>query len=136
MAAPIIPILGALLPAVSGVIDRLFPDAEARAKAQAEMQAALIAQEAQLQQAVIGVIRDEAKSEHWLAASWRPIVMLVFTALVVARWLGWSAPGITEAEVLQLWSIVELGLGGYVIGRSVEKIVPQIAGAVAETRRK
>jgi hypothetical protein len=44
--------------------------------------------------------------------------------------LGWSAPNITEAEVLKLWSIVELGLGGYVIGRSVEKIVPAIAGAL------
>ena len=56
--------------------------------------------------------------------------MLTFGGLIVARWLGWSAPNITEAEVLKLWSIVELGLGGYVIGRSVEKVVPAIAGAL------
>jgi len=32
--------------------------------------------------------------------------------------------------VLKLWDIVQLGLGGYVIGRSVEKVVPAIAGAI------
>jgi len=65
--------------------------------------------------------------EHWLAATWRPIVMLTFAGLIVARWMGWSAPGIGEAEVLKLWSIVELGLGGYVIGRTAEKIAPTLA---------
>jgi hypothetical protein len=54
----------------------------------------------------------------------------VFGALIVARWLGWSAPNLSQDEVLKLWDIVQLGLGGYVIGRSVEKVVPSITGAV------
>jgi hypothetical protein len=37
---------------------------------------------------------------------------------------------LSEAEYLKLWSIVELGLGGYVIGRSAEKIVPAAAAAL------
>jgi len=41
-------------------------------------------------------------------------------------WLGWSAPNLGEAEVLKLWDIVEIGLGGYVIGRSAEKVLPGI----------
>jgi hypothetical protein len=57
--------------------------------------------------------------------------MLTFGGLIVARWLGWSAPGISDAEVLKLWDIVQLGLGGYVIGRSAEKIAPSIAKAIA-----
>ena len=56
--------------------------------------------------------------------------MLVFVGLIVARWFGWAAPGLSEAEYLKLWSIVEFGLGGYVIGRSVEKIAPSIASAM------
>jgi hypothetical protein len=56
--------------------------------------------------------------------------MLVLTSLIVARWLGYSAPGISEAEALKLWSIVEIGLGGYVIGRSAEKIAPMVAEAM------
>ena len=61
-----------------------------------------------------------------IAACWRPILMLTFGLLIVARWLGWSAPGISEAEALKLWNIVEIGLGGYVIGRSAEKTLPRI----------
>jgi hypothetical protein len=45
------------------------------------------------------IIRAEAQSGNWLAASWRPIVMLTFTAPIIARWLGFSAPGISEAEM-------------------------------------
>ena len=37
--------------------------------------------------------------------------MLVFLALIVARWLGWSAPNLCKVEVLKLWNIVETGLG-------------------------
>ena len=56
--------------------------------------------------------------------------MLTFVGLIVARWFGWSAPGLSEAEALALWDIVQLGLGGYVIGRSAEKLVPSIADAL------
>ena len=60
------------------------------------------------------------------AACWRPLMMITFGILIVLRWLGWSAPGISEAEALKLWNIVEIGLGGYVIGRSAEKTLPRI----------
>ena len=128
-------LLPALVPILGDALRRLFPDPAEAAKAQAELNNALLANAAAIEQAAAGIIADEAKSEHWLAASWRPLVMLTFTALIVARWLGYSAPGISEAEVLKLWDIVQLGLGGYVIGRSAEKIVPQLAQAVAGLRK-
>jgi hypothetical protein len=56
--------------------------------------------------------------------------MLTFVALIVARWLGWSAPNLSEAEALKLWDIVEIGLGGYVIGRSAEKVLPVLIESV------
>ena len=125
-------LLPALVPILGDAIRRLFPDPAEAAKAQAELNNALMANAAKIEEAAASIIADEAKSEHWLASSWRPLVMLTFTALIVARWLGYSAPGISEAEVLKLWDIVQLGLGGYVIGRSAEKIVPQIAEMVAK----
>jgi hypothetical protein len=76
------------------------------------------------------IIKAEAASEHWLAANWRPVLMLTFGGLIVARWFGWSTPGLSEAEYLKLWDIVQLGIGGYTIGRSVEKITPSIADAI------
>lgn len=56
--------------------------------------------------------------------------MLVFVALIVARWFGWSAPNLTEAEALKLWDIVEIGLGGYVIGRTAEKVLPGLVDSL------
>jgi len=70
--------------------------------------------------------------QSWLQRTWRPITMLVFVGLIVARWLGWSAPNLGEAEVLKLWDIVEIGLGGYVIGRSAEKILPTVVKSLGK----
>lgn len=112
------------------LIDRLWPDPEQRTQAQLALME--LAQKGELTELVerASIVKAEAQSDHWLAATWRPILMLTFGALIVARWFGWAAPNLTEAEYLKLWSIVELGLGGYVIGRSAEKIVPSIAEAL------
>jgi hypothetical protein len=129
-----VPVIAALIPAlapiIGGAIKNLFPDPEAARKAEGEIALALMDKRAELEAAAATIIAAEARSDHWLAATWRPLVMLTFTSLIVARWLGYSAPGISEAEVIKLWSIVELGLGGYVIGRSAEKVVPAIAAAM------
>jgi len=80
--------------------------------------------------AAAGIVRAEAESDHWLTANWRPIVMLTFAALIVARWFGWAAPNLAEAEYIKLWDIVQLGLGGYVIGKSAETISGNVAKTV------
>jgi hypothetical protein len=123
-------LLPALVPILGDVIRRIVPDGEAQAKVEAELSFALMQRAQEIESAAAEVVKAEAQSEHWLTATWRPIVMLVLTSLIVARWLGYSAPGISEAEALKLWSIVEIGLGGYVIGRSAEKIAPMVAEAM------
>jgi hypothetical protein len=112
------------------LIDRLWPDPAQ--KAQAQIALLELAQKGELAEftARAEIVKTEAASSHWLAANWRPILMLTFGGLIVARWFGWAAPNLSEAEYLKLWSIVEFGLGGYVVGRSVEKIAPSIAGAL------
>ena len=113
----------AALDAGKTIIDKIWPDAGELERSKVQMALAIFAGQAD-------IVKAEAQSEHWLTACWRPILMLVFGGLIVARWLGFSAPNISDAEVLKLWNIVELGLGGYVIGRSVEKVMPAIAGAL------
>lgn len=112
------------------LIDRLWPDPEKRD--QAKLALMEMAQKGELAELTsrAEIVKTEAASEHWLAANWRPILMLTFGALIVARWFGWAAPNLTEAEYIKLWDIVEIGIGGYVVGRSVEKIAPAIAGAL------
>jgi hypothetical protein len=112
------------------LIDRLWPDPEQ--KAQAQLALLELAQKGELAEFTgrAEIVKTEAASNHWLAANWRPLTMLTFCGLIVARWFGWAAPNLSEAEYLKLWSIVEFGLGGYVVGRSVEKIVPAAAAAL------
>lgn len=122
--------IAALLGIGSQLIDRLWPDEEK--KAQAKIALMEMAQKGELAelQARSEIVKTEAASEHWLAANWRPILMLTFGGLIVARWFGYAAPELSEAEYLKLWSIVEFGIGGYVIGRSAEKVIPGLADAL------
>lgn len=120
----------ALAPIIGQIVGSLFPDPTEKAKAEAEAMRQLLAHQSEIETAAAKIIQTEAASTHWLAANWRPLTMLVFVGLIVARWFGWAAPGLQEAEYLKLWSIVEFGLGGYVVGRSVEKVAPSIAAAM------
>jgi len=135
------PLLTTLLPGLADLggklIDRLFPDAEAAAKAKLELfkmqqtgELAVLAAQTEIIKAGAQIIKSEAESGSWLTRSWRPITMLTFTGLIVARWMGFAAPNLSQEEYLALWDIVQLGLGGYVVGRSAEKIVPAIAEAL------
>lgn len=123
-----------ILASIGGqVAKNLFPDpAEESKRREAEQAFTLgVMQHAnQIEQAAADIVKTEAASSHWLAANWRPLTMLTFVALIVARWFGWAAPNLAESEYLALWDIVQLGLGGYVIGRSAEKVVPAIAEAL------
>jgi hypothetical protein len=127
MFAALLPVLA---PILGDVIRKIIPDQGEQSRIEAELSLALMQRAQEIESAAADVVKTEAASEHWITATWRPIVMLVLTSLIVARWLGYSAPGISEAEALKLWSIVEIGLGGYVIGRSAEKIAPVMAEAM------
>lgn len=72
------------------------------------------------------IVRAEASSKHWLTANWRPITMLTFLGLVVARWFGYEAEGLTQADYDALYNLISIGIGGYIIGRSGEKIAETI----------
>jgi hypothetical protein len=118
------------------IIDRLWPDPAQRDQAKLKLMElqqsgalAQLAAQTELSKGAAEIVKTEAAG-GFLASSWRPITMLIFVCLIVARWFGFAAPNLQEAEYLKLWDIVELGLGGYVIGRSVEKVVPSLAEAL------
>jgi hypothetical protein len=112
------------------VVDRLFPNPQEAANAKLKLIEMQQTGELALLTASAQVITAEANSQSWITRSWRPILMLTFGALIVARWLGWTSPGLTEAEYLKLWDIVELGIGGYTIGRSVETVATTVSQAL------
>ena len=88
-------------------------------KIQNEMGFKVMEYENKLLESKTSIIVSEAQGDSWLQRSWRPITMLTFLALVVCDSFGWLAnPLAAEA-----WTLLQIGLGGYVAGRSVEKTV-------------
>lgn len=125
--------IGSIFSPAADLIDNLHTSDEEKMKLRNEfermkfeMQAKTLEYETKLMETRGSIISAEAKSDHWLTATWRPIVMLTFTALVVARWMGWSAPDMPPGLEEKLFSIIQIGLGGYVVGRSGEKIAKVI----------
>ena len=68
------------------------------------------------------IINSEAKSEHWITATWRPITMLTFLALAVGDSLGLLTTPLRD----EAWMLLQIGLGGYVVGRSAEKVIKEV----------
>jgi len=81
------------------------------------------------------IIEAEAKSEHWLVSPWRPVTMLTFTFIVANNYIiapYASALFSVQIPTLELtenmWELLKIGLGGYIVGRSVEKAVKNYKG--------
>jgi hypothetical protein len=102
--------------------DRAARRAEA-AKLQNEALALALALERERLAAQAGLVAAEAGGASWLQRNWRPMTMLSFLGLVVADAFGLLAFRLAD----QAWLLLQIGLGGYVVGRSVEKISPQIS---------
>lgn len=124
---------GAIGP-ISDVIDAVHTSDEERLKldlafkkVQAELSGKLIELESQLLAAQASVIVAEAQGGSWLQRNWRPITMLTFLILIVADTFGFTEYRLSE----QSWGLLKIGLGGYVVGRSVEKVAPVVAKAVS-----
>ena len=117
-----------LIPAVTSIIDKLIPDPQAKAEAQLKL--LTMSQQGAFKEieASMNVVVAEAKSEHWLTATWRPITMLTFTAIIANNYILYPYLSLfwLDAPVLdlpdQIWNLLNIGLGGYVVGRSAEKI--------------
>jgi hypothetical protein len=63
--------------------------------------------------------------------NWRPLVMLMFAYIIFHNYVLAPVFSVPKAEVpSDLWELIKIGLGGYVIGRSAEKIIPATAQAL------
>ncbi|MFZ5653158.1 MAG: 3TM-type holin [Pseudomonadota bacterium] len=128
MIAAFIPALSDLL---GKVIDRAVPDRDQANKLRAELTTQLLSQSSAELQGAVDIIKAEAQGSSWLQRNWRPILMLTIVAIVannylVSPWLN-AIFGADTAPILdlpeRLWALMNLGVGGYVAGRSGEKMV-------------
>lgn len=89
------------------------------------------------------IITAEAQSDSWLAKNWRPIAMLTFLYIVIHTIILvplFNLPSVSQAVKdvpAKIWDLLTYGLGGYVIGRSVEKTIDKISlGSILRNKKK
>lgn len=79
-------------------------------------------------QAKSEIIVAEAKGESWLQRNWRPLTMMTFVVILANNFIVAPYVAAFGAEVPTLavpdgmWTLLTIGIGGYIGGRSVEKI--------------
>ncbi|RZF83724.1 hypothetical protein EXT46_05370 [Pseudoalteromonas sp. CO325X] len=78
------------------------------------------------------IITAESQGHSWLQRSWRPLTMLTFLFLIICDSFGLLEFRLSE----QAWELLKLGLGGYVVGRSVEKAIPGVGQVLDKLKTK
>ena len=121
--------LASLIPAIAGIIgtlvDKSVTDKDEAEKLKAKMTQQLLSLNAQELKSSTEIILAEVQGESWLQRMWRPLLMVWFAILVGAYWFGWTPVNLPVESVNQLFTLVQIGIGGYVVGRSGEKIVKE-----------
>lgn len=91
-------------------------------------QAKLLELDSQLLESKTNIIIAEAKGESWLQRNWRPMLMVTFMVIIANNYIiapYLNALGVT-AVMLDIpggmWAMLTVGVGGYVGGRSWEKV--------------
>lgn len=83
------------------------------------------------------VIMAEAKGENWLQRNWRPMVAVSFAFIVVfyglimpvmVAWFDFAPVRVGDQLLEWIKDIVIICLGGYIGGRTLEKVVEKISG--------
>ena len=111
-----------LVSAVREIVDRLTLPGREKKQLETDILRLLIAVEEKTISEQAASIREEARG-NWLQRSWRPIVMLVFTLIILA---GTFLNLPILADTSRFWDLLELGLGGYIIGRGSEQLVSSL----------
>lgn len=133
----LIPVIGKFIDKGLQVVDQLVEDKDLSNKIKAAIRQQVLVQDhdefmkaidAQMQ-----IILAEARG-GLLQRNWRPILMLTIVAIVFNNYLFYPYVsqfwGGAQALALpdHLWSLMKIGVGGYIVGRSGEKVVEKLKG--------
>ena len=127
--------LGAVAPLAKilfSTIEKSVPDKDLQEKLKAQLQTQLLQSNTQELQAAAKIIEAEAKA-GWFAASWRPLLMYVLIFILVWNYVIGPVIKVFTGAIISfelpgdVWTLLNVGLGGYVVGRSAESVARTMA---------
>jgi hypothetical protein len=113
---------GTAVKEIGSVVDNLTTSTDEKSAAKAALSSIVLDALNKGMEMQADVLKTEMQG-NWLQRSWRPITMLTFTAIIVVGAFR-EIPFLESSS--PYWNLIELGLGGYVIGRSVEKVADSV----------
>ncbi len=131
----VVSILSTLAPDIFKTIDKAVIDKDLANQLKADITSKLISSNEGLVKASAEVVMAEASGESWLQRSWRPMLMLWFAFLIGAYWFGFTPVNMPAESVNSLFTLVQIGVGGYVVGRSIEKTASTLAPSLGIRER-
>ena len=128
MPLPLLSTIGPIAKMVGGIVDKEIPDKDLKEKLKHELNTQLINGEHEELIAKSRIIQAEAESKHWLTATWRPALMWICIIVIANNYI--LAPVLNSVFGTSLalsipdpmWNLLTIGVGGYIAGRSGEKI--------------
>ena len=136
--------LGAVAPLAKilfSTIEKSVPDKDLQEKLKAQLQTQLLQSNTQELQAAAKIIEAEAKA-GWFASSWRPLLMYVLIFILVWNYILGPVVKIFTGAVISfelpgdVWGLLQIGLGGYVVGRSAESVARTIANKPSANKQQ
>lgn len=119
---------------VLGLVDELHTSEEEKMKikqallsVQEEMVRVALQYETRLMEIQGEVMKADLVSGLWIQKAWRPITMLTFLFIIVYAYF--LSPLFDLKQVVipdEMWTLFQVGFGGYIVGRSAEKIVREV----------
>ena len=116
------PVLAPLIGGIFSVIDKAVGDKDEALRIKARLHELAINGELAILEAAGRAVIAEAQGESWLQRNWRPLLMLLFGAIIANNHLFQPLLGTPPTPLPEpMWELLKIGVGGYVVGRSVEK---------------
>lgn len=129
---PALQIVAPLAKMLFSTIDKAIPDKDQAEKLKFQLNQQLLKSSTEELKAAASIVEAEAKS-NWFVSSWRPLLMYVLIFILVWNYIFGPIIKIIFGSVItfelpgDVWTLLQIGLGGYVVGRSGESIARTLA---------
>lgn len=120
-----------IIDSILSIANKFIPDQDSRDRLKSE----LASKEADLARMQADIIKAEQTSDSFLTRNWRPLFMVLCGGIIGLHWIMYDLfpyirtvfdlniwvpqdPGLDP----ELWTTIRIGIGGYLGGRTAEKI--------------
>lgn len=138
---PALQIIAPLAKMLFSTIDKAIPDKDQAEKLKFQLNQQLLKSSTEELKAAASIVEAEAKS-NWFVSSWRPLLMYVLIFILIWNFILGPIIKIVFGSVItfelpgDVWTLLQIGLGGYVVGRSGESIARTLANKTITSKEE